>query len=362
MLNHKSLFSYFILFFLVGCNYYYHQGLKLEKEQWNEEANIAYQRAMNEDPDDKKFQKAFLRTAKATVKDLMERYFLYLQEKKLPEAYVLLKKAISLTPLEETVVTERKKWTKVLLIGKLDFQFQDLQAFLALKQQMYLTLRWNRPYPGDFLKATVDLDKGIFFVEDVLYKAEEKLYFFYTLHSIGISSQEKEFLNNRSSHEEFFPFISLGTPLLKQINGELTLQTENKITSVKSFFSKSWEQKKEALNSWPLAPIEYEVFLQGNSIEVTSNINANIFLPQALYINQTNQRVLLDFGHLILQQDGTKNYWRLERKFQKKPAYITTLQKNMILLPYMFFREGAFSLEPKKEKGFQENVEKDPQT
>ena len=100
---------------LQSCNYNYYRGMELETKGRFEEANIEYRRAYTNSPGNEKYREAFLRTAERTTADLLERYQKYLQEKKYRQAYRRLEQAQTLSPENQTIKNELRKWFRILL-------------------------------------------------------------------------------------------------------------------------------------------------------------------------------------------------------------------------------------------------------
>ena len=136
---------------LSSCSYNYWHGKELEEKGRIEEANIEYHRAYTNTPSLSLYQDAFERTALLTSKELLERYrnFLYLGKFKL--AYDRLEKARALNPTDPEIQNELRKWTHVLLVGKVDFKFVSLRNQVTLSDEMDMQVVLNSPNPKQLL-------------------------------------------------------------------------------------------------------------------------------------------------------------------------------------------------------------------
>lgn len=344
-----------VLFFLTlvsilvlqGCNYNYYRGTQLESEERFEEANIEYHRAYTRDPDDIDFKTAYDRTALKVAADLMERYDLYIKNKKYNLAYELLLKAQGLSPQNEKVVVEFPKWYRILLAGKVKFIFKTLKNQVPLSDEMELQVHFNTPNQGRKLIAKIDNQTQAFSVEDVLYDPPQNLLMFYTVNAIGVDLISRAIIGQEVNlaafnSKRFMKFIDLRTPALVKIDGTLSTDGTSQV-SVEENFPVS---KIAAVNSeqfkFPNRQIRYSLSLKNKEVYVKSTTNYIHFLPQILYMNKAINRMFLDFGEIEVYQPKINGSWYFRRVVSKERKYLKDLKKNVLLKPYFYHKDGAF--------------------
>lgn len=355
------------VFFLMGCNYNYHQGKKLENQDRFEEANIEYHRAYTLSPEDESFKKAYQRTSAETSEDLFQRYKKYLKEKKYQLAFRRLEQALDLSPGNKDIQLEMSKWYRILIAGKVDFSFQSLKNHVPLSDYMYLEIHFNTPTPSKRLKAVIDNQTKTYFVEDVLYDPPQNLLMFYTLNSIGvrlenskdillptIMTQEqiqkggkggtdaKALLRKKYGAAKFQKFVDLRTPALVDIRGRLKANGNN-LSPVENIYP--FDVLKNANGdsySYPVRGIRYILYMNEKEVRVKSSSGYIQFLPQIMYMNRKNKRIFLDFGHLEVLQKRSGGQWFFRRNVTKGREYLKELQKNIILDPYFYYKEGGY--------------------
>ena len=337
-----------LIFIFSGCNYHYYQGKKLEEAERYEEANIEYHRAFADDADDDDYREAYIRTAKLTLNGLMKRYYRYVKENKFKMAFSRLEHARRLNPDSQEVKQELRKWRRILLSGKVTMKSPVRKEDIPLADEMNLAIRLNSPNPESRLMAYIDIKTGIFFVEDILYNPPQDLIMFYSINSVGIELIFNRGANQLFANKEFKNFISLGTPVLVEVKGELELNrpeatTINGLFRVDDYYPLSTlEQSTTGDSRSPKRGIRYYVKMDKKEIKVRSSSSYIDFLPQLLYFNGVDQRIFLDFGNIELSKKETQGIWRFKRVVAKERAYFKDLKKNLILDPYLYFREGGY--------------------
>ncbi len=327
-----------IILLLQACNYNYYRGVELEKQGRYEEANIEFHRAYTGSPGNTDYREAYQRTALKTTEDLLERYDKYVKEKKYLMAFRRLERANSLTPDHKRVKEELTKWYRVLLAGKLDLtEIRSMSNQIPLTDQIVLEIRFNTPNITRRLEAPVDYASKIFSVEDVLYDPPQNLLMLYSINSIGV-----KLVNKTTRRAQFKKFVDFKTPVLVDVQGKLT-EGNNGLTPVARFYPP--ELVKSYANNpfwYPTTGVRYTLSLDGNKIHVNSSNNHIEFLPKILYINKEDKRFFLDFGHLELAQKKMGGLWTFRRVVTKEREYLQQLEKNLILNPFFYFREGGY--------------------
>lgn len=331
------LFASFVLL-VQGCNYNYYRGQQLEEQGRFEEANIEYHRAYIDSPDNDDYREAFQRTALKTTRDLMERYARYVKEKSYRMAFRMLEKANTLTPEDPEVQSEMKKWYKILLAGKVELaELKSLNNQIPLTDQIILEIRFNTPNVNKRLEAEIDYKTRLFSIEDILYDPPQNLLMLYSINSIGV-----KLVNSTTRQSQFKKFVDFKIPILVDVKGEL-LPVSDKLTPVGSFYPVDQLVSGTDTSFWyPSRSVRYSLELDSDRINVTSTIGYDDFLPQILYINRKDRRYFLDFGHLQIAQRKRGGLWTFRRLVQKEREYMSELEKNLILNPYFYYREGGY--------------------
>ncbi len=323
---------------LQGCNYSYYRGMDLEEQGRYEEANIEYHHAYTQDPDDSDFRDAYLRTAAKTTEDLLNRYDKYVEQKKYFLAFRRLQQAQALSPDHVRIKRELKKWYRILLAGRVDLvQIQSLHNQIPLSDQIVLTVRLNTPNVSGRLEAPVDYQTKTFNVEDILYDPPQNMLMLYSINSIGV-----KLVNNKTGREWFKKFIDFKTPVLTNVQGSLQAVNEQ-LTSVDRFYPVDLlNRSAEKDFRYPSRGIRYTLVLNGSHIDVKSSVRYIDFLPQILYMNRKDRRYFLDFGHFQIAQKKVGGLWSFRRTVFENREYLYDLEKNLMLNPYFFFREGGY--------------------
>ncbi len=325
-----------VLFITQGCNYNYSRGLELEEKGRFEEANVYFHQVYTKSPDTQKYREAYLRTADKTTEDLLIRYSKYIKENKYSMAYRRLEQAHALTPSHPRVNEELKKWYMILLAGKLDLvQMKSMSNQVPLTDQIVLAVRFNTPNITRVLKAPVDYLTGVFSVEDMLYDPPQNLLMLYSINSVGV-----ELVNTKSKRSKFKRFINFKTPVLVDVRGKLEPK-DSGYSPVAQYFPHEVLENNQNGYWFPAQGIRYTLTMD-SIIKVKSSAQQIDFLPQILYINKQDRRYFLDFGHLQLKQKKTGGMWSFRRVIRKERKYLNDLQKNLLLNPYFYFREGGY--------------------
>lgn len=337
-IHRNVLLSLFLLLITQSCNYNYYRGTQLEEQERYEEANIEYHRAFTASPNNEKYREAFLRTAAKTTEDLLERYEKYVSEKRYTLAFRRLQQAHTLTPENPTVIEEMKKWYRILLAGKVDLvEIKSLNNQIPLTDQIILEVRFNTPNVTRRLEAKIDYATKIFYVEDVLYDPPQNLLMLYSINSIGV-----KLVNNSTKQSQFKKFVDFKVPVLVDVRGQLTAGDKD-LTAVSEYYPLNLLNKRGDQSFWyPTRGIRYSLVLNEDIVEVESSAERTDFLPQILYINKKDRRYFLDFGHLQLAQRRTGGSWSFRRIVTEDREYMDQLEKNLILNPYFYYREGGY--------------------
>jgi len=320
-----------------GCNYNYHLGLELEKQGRFEEANIEFHRAYTQSPDDVDFKEAYLRTSQKTTEDLLLRYDKYLKEKKYSLAFRRLEQARTLSPKHPKIVQEQKRWYRILLAGKVDLvKIMSLQHQIPLTDQIALMVRINTPNVRRRLEAIVDNQTNTFSVEDMLYDPPQNILMLYSINSIGVS-----LVSNSSHRKQFKKFIDFRIPVLVDVQGSLR-DKKHELTPVKEFYPVD-ALKGSSNDYWfPQRGIRYSLQMKQDAIYVSSSADSIDFLPHMLYMNKSDKRYFLDFGHYQLSQKKIGGLWYFRRTVQAEREYLAILQKKILLGTYFYYREGGY--------------------
>lgn len=341
--NYKSgvFFSLLIMFFLIllsGCNYNYFRGLELEKDERYEEANIEFHLAFTQSPNNQKFRDAYLRTAEKTTIDLLARYEIYVKEKKYVIAFQRLQQAQTLSPDHPKILKELKKWYRILLAGKVDLvQIKSLRNQIPLTDQIILEVRINSANITRVLEAPVDYQTHTFSVEDILYDPDQDMLMLYSINSIGV-----KLVKNSTGQKRFKKFVDFKTPVLVEVQGNLAA-SDSELTPVEKYYPLNSLNAHNDKQFWyPSRGIRYKLLLDKDRVRVNSSVKRFGFLPQILYMNKKDRRYFLDFGVLELFQKNIGGLWSFRRSISEDRQYLRNLQKNLMLNPYFFFREGGY--------------------
>jgi len=337
----QSLLGLWLFTWVVsGCSYHYQQGVELEAEQRWEEASIEYRLAFVEDPDDEDIIDALARVNPRVALENMLRYRDYLSQSKYKKAYSRLVAASVQNPQLESAQKELKLWTKILIAGKVDFEFDRLQSNIRLADEMQLQFLINTPV-GDVLEANISYDSGLFFVEDILYRHPIEILTKYSVNSIGLKLVRKTISGFKQ--KSFKKFINFRGSNADQIYGKLE-PSSTSIQSVKGHRLALIDRAPQIKPPWfPPRSIQYQLNLKGNQIQVVTSTKRLEIVPKIMYVNREQQRVFIDFGEYFVKLHNNRS-WSIQRQIYQNPKddYYHQFSKNLALNPYFFYREGAY--------------------
>lgn len=339
-----------VSFLLQGCNYNYYLGQQFEAEERYEAANLEYQRAFTSNPNPT-FEASYRRTASLVVEEMFDRYQRLLLQNDYQAAFLLLQRARDLEPQHPKILAEQRHWLKILIAGQLSLEYQSLQNIVPLAGQMQLVVRLNTAYTQHQLKAYVNQENGIFFVEDYLYRAPQDLLMFYTLHSVGF--ELNQFLDVQQSvvSQEFFNLLRFQTPVLVRSDGELKTQPQPEFFIANGYPSVIIQDNLEPSFWQPPTEIRYSLNLAEEQIVVDSSSNRLDFLPQFLFFNQNEQRALLDFGQLEVRHLEDEAAWGIRRIAGDPTKHLHQLAKSTLYTLYFYSTEKGYPFVQKSENG-----------
>jgi len=326
---------------LIGCSYYYSRGQALEAEERWEEAYIAYRLAYVDDPKDPDYKAAVERTSKVVARENFERYQTYLAAKEFRKAYARLADAARQDPELQPVRAEEGKWIRVLIAGQVKLSFDTLRSNLTLADEIKLVARFNTPNPGQTTEAEIDIDTGIFFVEDLLFEPPDQLLTYYTLNSIGVNLIQTATQGRQFSSTEAVRLINFRTPVLERFDGALILEqgeTLNRIQDHRAAISDP-ERKKDYW--FPPVNMRYTMSVDGTRIVATNEVARTDFLPRFLYVNRPARRMFVGFGYYEILQDPISRKWGITRLPLQSQDYFDVLSRNVALQPYFFYHGRA---------------------
>jgi len=331
---------------LGGCALNYAEGQERERQKRWEEALISYRLALIEDPGDEDYQAAVLRASKVVARENFDRYKEFLSKKAFRRAYGRLLDAARQDPEFEPVKEEMGKWSRVLIGGQVVFDLEVAQPAISLADQITLVARFNSPNPGETVDAVIDIDTGLFFVEDLLYDRPDELLTFYSLNAIGVKlvygrSRIKKFTSN-----EFVRFINIRNPVLGEIKGKLLVDGNGALKPVgkhrENLTSVPWIEPEARTQPNP----HYALTIDGHTIQVATQEGNADFTPRYLYLNKRDRRIFVDFGRYRVKLLPEGRNWTLRRLPLGKEDYFSGLLRNIALQPYFFYREGIFTFVP----------------
>ena len=328
---------------LSACNFHYRQGVDLEEKKRWEESSIEYRLALVDSPSDEDIHEALARINPKVAADNLARYRDYLGKQQFRKAFRRLEAAGVLDPSLEEVKTEREKWTKVLLAGRANLEFDRVETNLRLADKMNLQVVFNTP-TGKTIAAPISNETGIFFAEHLIYNAGIGQLTGYTINSIGLKMTRKTAEGLKK--KEFLKFINYRVPLAEGIGGELATKSTAEAGNVRAHR----DTLTSVLNNGrvpafraPRGLVRYSLKLEGNTIGVTDSKDIS-YLPDVLYVNNSDRRVFLDYGSLELQRNQEQRRWSIRRKVYLEPAddYFPRFAKNLALNPYFLYKEGPY--------------------
>ena len=174
-------------------------------------------------------------------------------------------------------------------------------------------------------------------MEDQIYNANIQYLMSYTFNSIGIYLVRKN-----PTREHFQKFVDFKRPVITGVKGGLDPKGGSDLKRVDQLFPYGILKQSNGTVDWvPRQGMEYEARLAGDRIQVKKTAQID-FLPQMMYLNQMEKRILLDFGQVEVSQKKFGGLWRFRRKVEKERDYLADIQKNILLKPYFYYREGGF--------------------
>ena len=331
----------FLSFIEIGCSYHYQQGKELELEKRWEEAAIEYRMAFVADPKDEDIIAALERANKQVAQDNMLRYREYLEQKQYKKAYRRLEAATLQDPSLQEAQKELKLWLKVLLAGKVEFEFDRLQSNIQLADEMQLQFLINTP-TGKILTATISNESGLFFVEDLVYQQLTSTLTQYSVNSIGLKVSRKT--SSGFNRKNFNKFINFRGIAADNVSGNLQEDSEvvNNVLAHRPLLKTTSEVSEEP---WiPPRLVRYQIALEGNKVQVLSESKRLEFVPEVLYVNRDQRRIFVDFGAYHLKMESQSRQWSIQRQNYQttEDDYFYLFVKNLALNPYFFYREGAY--------------------
>ena len=321
-----------------GCSFHYAQGQALEAQERWEEASIEYRLAFVEDPDDPDYRDALERMNKVVARENFERYQEYLAGKEFRKAYHRLSDASSQDPSFEPVREEQEKWVRVLLSGRVRLSFESLRTNLSLADEIRLFARFNTPNPGQTVEGEIDIDTGIFFVEDLLYEPPEELLMYYTLNAIGVSLVHGRTMRKQFTNTEFVRFINFRTPVLDEIEVQLgNGASDENLKNIIDHRTTIIDPESPGTYWTPKINVHYSMAMRQGRIFVETDLERGEFTPRFLYLNRENRRMFVDFGRYEVHQDPNTRRWGLKRLPLADDDYFRLLWQNIALKPYFFY-------------------------
>jgi tetratricopeptide (TPR) repeat protein len=327
-----------------GCSYHYARAQGLEaKERW-EEAMIEYRLAYVEDPKDPDYAAALDRTSKRVAAENFERYQTYLAGKEFWKAYARLSDAARQDPSLEAVKAEERKWIRVLIAGKVNLSFESLRSNLSLADEIKLVARFNTPTPGQSVEAEIDLDNGIFFVEDLLYDPPDQLLTYYTLNSIGVNLVQGRSATHEFKSSEQVRLINFRAPLLDKFEGTVNFGHNGGLKPILQHRKTIADPTEKRPYWFPPVNTRYALRADGNRIYVKEDDKRTDFLPRYLYLNRESRRLFVGFGHYEIFQDPQTRRWGITRLPLQENDYFRALSRNVALQPYFFYDGEAVEI------------------
>ncbi|MDH4246421.1 MAG: hypothetical protein OEW39_01230 [Deltaproteobacteria bacterium] len=338
------LLAMFAWAWLSGCSMHYRSGLALEAAERWEEASIQYHLAVINDPGVSEYREALTRANKVVARDNMERYKTYLAAKEFRKAYARLSDASRQDPELASAQAERKKWLRVLVVGQVVFRFEEFHAGVGFADKMRLMARLNTPNPGESLDAEINIDNGFFFVEDLLYDRPEPLLTYYSLQAVGVELVHGKSFIQQFTTTDFLRFINYRSPVLEGVEGTLTDLELGDVHSVGDHRRNYKDPLLEALPYQPQPNPKYRLNIKDSTIGVETGSERSDFTPRFLYINQQDQRMLVDFGRYeVRSRLGTGSEWQVRRLPLTGADHFSDLSRNIALQPYLYYQGRVFA-------------------
>ena len=328
---------------LAGCNFYYSRGQALELETRWEEAAIQYHLALIEDPDVEEIREALKRANRVVAKENVALYRKFLAQKQFRKAYARLLDASRQDPGLEAPRKELRKWARVLVAGRVKFDFEFLSTNVSLADEIRLMVRLNTPNPGEVIAAEVDLNNGTFFVEDLLYDRPEQLLANYSLNALGLELVHGRSRIRKFTSREFQRFVNFRTPVVDRVEGKISLLEGTEAKFVGEHRATIGDTEGEPAYQRPVTNPHFSITFNEQVVEVSSKRDPTNFTPRFIYLNKQDRRIFVDFGHYEVRlQPGTRK-WRIARLPIAEDDYFVEFSENIALQPYFFYREGVLA-------------------
>tara|TARA_Y100001970_G_C14255325_1_gene874902 strand:+ start:5838 stop:6887 length:1050 start_codon:yes stop_codon:yes gene_type:complete len=334
----KTIFYIVLIFsiFVIGCSFHYDKGMQLEKEERWEEAAIEYHLASIENPKSLKILRALKRVYKNVSKENFEAYKSYLKEEEYNKAYKRLEAAINQDPGLSEAILEKKKWTRLLITGKIEFEFNKLFSNLRLADEMILQVKINTP-KNKILTANISNETGIFFIEELDYGFNLTQIAEYTINCIGLKIKRKT--PSGIIHDEFKKFVNFRELSPIQVIGKVNKNTYPIRKNILDHRPSLITDKKDKEAWYPPSLLSYKLQFKNNIVNIISESNRNEFAPSIIYFNKSEFRVSIDFGVNKLKMNELNRKWSIQRRLyrSKEDDYYYSLASNLTLYPYFFF-------------------------
>lgn len=323
----------------MGCSRHYDLGQELESEGRFEEASIEYHHAFVKDPNDLEILEALERVNRKVAQENLQRYREFLKKKQYHKAFSRLQNSLRQDPEKKEAQEELKHWTRILLTGKVEFEFKSLGMNLRLAEKMELQVHLNSP-SGKLLRGEVSYENGIFIIEDLLYQTPREKLTEYTFNTIGLELHRKD--NRGFTKEKFERFIYFRTLVPGSVEGRLNGISES-VKKVMDQRPSLYQRTGSDLQAWfPPRLVRYQMRLDQNQIQILSTEKHREFAPEVLYLNSGNGRAFVDFGVLELKRDEERRKWSIRRKifFRYSDDYFPELSRNLALSRYFQYEQA----------------------
>ena len=314
------------------------RGQELEAQERWEEASTEYQLALASFPNDEEIQESLKRVNIFVAKENMTRYQTMLKKKEYYKAYRRLEAATVQNPQLQTAQNELKKWTKILLAGKAQFDFSEINYNLHLVDEISLEVHLQSP-AGRTIKAPISYETGIFFAEDLLYDTPTQKALHYMIKSIGVKLVKK--LSATRQSVIYRKFVQFRTPGSQSISGALQVISTGREHPIQS----KLRLQSSGIDLPFMTPpklFRYSLRFDKQQIQIMSSGSRLEPFPNVSYVNGKTRRIFVDFGSYQLKRTGAT--WQIRKLTTKTIAddYFISLQNNFALLPYFFYQEGKY--------------------
>lgn len=326
---------------LSACNFHYSRGQALEFENRWEEAAIEYHLAAIEDPDVEEILEALERARKVVAKENLVLYRKFLAQKQFRKAYGRLLDASRQDPNVEGLKPEMAKWVRVLVAGRVEFEFEFLRANVSLADEIRLMVRLNTPNPREIIEAEINLDTGTFFVENLLYDRPDQLLANYSLNAMGLALVHGRSRIRRFTSKQFQRFVNFRIPVLDGVEGKISLEKGAEAKFVRHHRETIMEPGDKSKYQYPAPNPHYSLKFQGRRVLVSSKRGPSNFTPRFIYLNKQDRRIFVDFGHYQVQLQQRTRKWKIARLPVAENDYFIKFSENIALQPYFFYREGV---------------------